>query len=73
MRNSEVNNVAHQHKIACTYLADVGRRWDGELLPMDVEGHIRHLGNRVTVDNILRAQGKRENKARREKRGERKG
>lgn len=39
-----------------TYLTNVGRGWDGELLSMDVEDHIRHLGNVVTVDTILRAE-----------------
>lgn len=40
-----------------TYLTDVSRSWDGELLSMDVEGHIGHLGNVGTVDTILRAEG----------------
>lgn len=43
-----------------TYLTNVGRGWDGELLSVDVEGHIWHLANAVTVDNILKAEGGRE-------------
>ena len=43
-----------------TYLTDVGGGWEGEFLSMDVEGHIGHLADAVTVDNILRADGERE-------------
>lgn len=43
-----------------TYLTDIGRGWEGELLSMDMEGHIRHLANVVTADNILRADRKTE-------------
>ena len=52
------------HKETNTYLTNVGRGWDGEFLSVDVEDHIRHLANIVTVDKILRAEAVREDNER---------
>ena len=49
-----------------TYLTDVGRGWEGELLSVDVEDHIGHLADGVTVDNILIAEGERKESQRNE-------
>lgn len=39
------------------YLPDVGRGGERELLPADVEGHVRHLANVAAADGKLRGNG----------------
>lgn len=43
-----------------TYLLDIGSSWKGEFPSLNVEGHVRHLANVITADNILKAGGGRE-------------
>lgn len=42
-----------------TYLTDIGRGWEGKFLSIDLEGHIRHLADVLTVDDILTMEGER--------------
>lgn len=44
-----------------TYLVDIGCSWNGEFLSLNVEGHVRHLANVITADNILKTGGNKEN------------